>query len=162
MLDHEKTTLIETFYTCFQQRDWAGMSACYHPNIVFSDPVFTALHGKSARAMWHMLIERGKDLTLEYTNVRVEQSKGYAHWEARYTFSASRRLVHNIIEAEFEFAEGKISRHRDTFHFWRWSRMALGTTGLLLGWSPVVRNKVRQTAQQGLAAFIAKHPEYQA
>ena len=76
-------------------------------------------------------------------------------------FSTTGRKVHNVIDAMFGFQDGKIIRHNDHFDLWRWTRMALGTSGILLGWSPVVQNKVRETAQHGLEIFIAKHPEYQ-
>ena len=51
--------LTTSFYEAFQRRDHAGMIACYHPLIRFSDPVFTNLRSDEARAMWHMLCERG-------------------------------------------------------------------------------------------------------
>ena len=44
--------LVEKFYTCFSQKDWKGMQACYHDDIVFSDPVFVNLKGTQAKAMW--------------------------------------------------------------------------------------------------------------
>ncbi|MCB0035772.1 MAG: nuclear transport factor 2 family protein [Anaerolineales bacterium] len=156
----EHTQLIETFYSSFQQKDYAGMIACYHPQIHFSDPVFTNLQGQQAMAMWHMLVERGKDLTLIYNDVNVNSDTGRAHWEATYTFSTGRKVV-NLIDAQFKFADGKIIEHRDYFDLWRWTRMALGPTGILLGWTPMVQNKVRQTAMDGLKKFIEKHPEYQ-
>lgn len=153
---HPHEQLIETFYRSFQKRDAEGMAACYHQDISFSDPVFPDLHGDQARGMWRMLCARGKDLELTFDNVRADDSKGSAHWEARYTFSASGRKVHNIIDAEFEFRDGKIYRHKDTFDFWRWSRMALGPAGLLLGWTPILRNGVRTKAKKGLVDFMAK------
>ena len=67
--------------------------------------------------------------------------------------------MHNIIDAEFEFKDGKIFRHDDQFDFWRWSRQALGPAGLLLGWTPILRNKVQKTARKGLEDFIAKNPD---
>lgn len=157
---HNHTDLIKQFYSAFQQKDYRGMIACYHPQIAFSDPVFTDLKGKQAGAMWHMLCERGKDMTLTFEGVEAQGDTGSAHWEAVYSFGSAKRRVHNIIDAAFTFQDGKIIRHRDTFDFWRWSRMALGPSGLLLGWSPFIQNKVRQTAHKGLMAFIAVHPEY--
>ncbi|MEA2010855.1 MAG: nuclear transport factor 2 family protein, partial [Actinomycetota bacterium] len=62
-------TLITSFYEAFQERDHAGMIACYHPSIHFSDPVFTDLHGSEAKAMWHMLCERGTDLNVTFRDV---------------------------------------------------------------------------------------------
>lgn len=152
--------LIETFYTAFQQRDHAAMIACYHEDIHFSDPVFTDLRGQRAKAMWHMLCERGKDLQVTFTNVQADDKTGSAHWEATYSFGKGRQ-VHNIIEAAFEFQDGKIIKHQDTFDLWKWTRMALGSTGIFLGWSPMVKGRVRGTAVTGLNTFIAQHPEYQ-
>ena len=157
---NENQELIETFYSAFQQKDYATMASCYHDDIHFSDPAFTNLHGNQAKAMWHMLCERGKDLTLTYSNVQADASSGQAHWEATYTFSASNRKVHNIIDAQFKFQDGKIIRHQDTFGLWRWTKMALGPVGTLLGWSSLIQNKVRTTAMVGLNKFIETHPEY--
>jgi hypothetical protein len=39
--------------------------------------------------------------------------------------------------------------------------MALGTSGLLLGWTPFMKGKIRKMAIQNLANFIAKNPAYQ-
>lgn len=161
MQANEKISLIERFYTAFQKKDYASMIACYHAQVEFSDPVFVGLKGKQPGAMWHMLRERGKDMTLVFSNVRTEGEKGFAHWDADYNFSTTGRQVHNVIDATFEFKDGKIIRHNDVFNFWRWSSMALGTSGMLLGWSPFLQNKVRGTAMKGLMAFIEKHPEYQ-
>ena len=108
--------------------------------------------------MWKMLTSRAADLAVEVSDVRADDRVGSAHWEARYTFSATGRHVHNVIEASFELRDGLISRHTDTFDFWRWSRQALGPAGYLLGWSSVIRNKVRGTAARGLDAFMAKRP----
>lgn len=41
---------------------------------------------------------------------------------------------------------GLIATHRDRFNFWRWARQALGAPGVLLGWSPSLKRKVRNTA----------------
>lgn len=153
-------TLIEAFYTAFQQRDHAGMIACYHPDIHFSDPVFTDLQGNRAKAMWHMLCERGTDLQVTFNDVVVNGRSATAHWEATYTFYGDRK-VYNIIDAAFLFQDDLIIDHQDSFDLWRWTRMALGPTGTFLGWTPMVQKKVRETAVSNLNKFIAKHPEYQ-
>ena len=53
--------------------------------------------------------------------------------------------------------EGLIASQRDRFDFWRWSRQALGAPGLLLGWSPMLKKKVRATAAANLQAFLARN-----
>ena len=134
------------------------MARCYAPHVRFSDPVFQGLIGDEARAMWRMLCARGKDLRIEFRDVRAGDHTGSAHWEAWYTFAATGRPVHNRIEATFAFEDGLIVRHVDRFSFWRWSAQALGATGALLGWTPLVRGKVRDQAAAGLARFLAQGP----
>jgi ketosteroid isomerase-like protein len=153
---HPNAELIHTFYTCFQHRDAEGMTACYAPDVEFTDPVFQDLRGAQAGAMWRMLCERGKDLEIEFSGVEVNDQVGRASWQAWYTFSATGRSVHNRITARFEFADGKIRRHRDTFNLWKWSGQALGLKGRLLGWAPPVQGAIRRQAAQGLADYIAK------
>ena len=157
---HENAETITAFYSAFQERDYAGMAACYPPDIHFSDPVFTDLQGDEARAMWHMLCDQGADLKVAFSNVTADSDRGSAAWEARYTFGPTGRVVTNAIRASFVFADGKIVQHVDDFDLWRWMRMALGTTGTMIGWSPSAKRKVRDTGRRTLDRFIAEHPEY--
>lgn len=150
--------LIETFYTAFQKKDFKTMAECYHPDVYFRDEAFE-LNGKEVGAMWHMLCERGSDMEMTFS-VQEAQGNITAHWEPKYNFSQTGRLVHNIIDAEFEFKDGKIIKHIDSFNFWHWSRQALGLPGLALGWSSLLQNKVSKMAMSTLHKFIAKHPEY--
>ncbi|HTS87409.1 MAG TPA: nuclear transport factor 2 family protein [Gemmatimonadales bacterium] len=146
--------LIETLYEALSRRDASRMAACYHPEVEFSDQVFPRLRGAEVPAMWKMLCERGTDLRIEWNGVEADAESGRAHLEAWYTFGASGRKVHNRIDAEFRFQDGRIIRQRDQFSFWRWSRQALGPPGWLLGWSPALRRRVRAQAAVGLARFL--------
>jgi ketosteroid isomerase-like protein len=141
--------VIERFYRAFAARDAETMAALYTDDVRFSDAAFGPLEGERARNMWRMLAARATDLELTFRDVTDEG----AHWEARYTFSQTGRRVHNVIEARFEFRDGKISRHDDRFDFWRWSRQALGAPGWLLGWTPLLQNAVRKKALAGLDAY---------
>ncbi len=141
---------IERFYAAFQQRDWATMGACYHDDAHFSDPVFPELDSKEVRAMWKMLLTSGTDLRISYSVIEENTTFGKVRWEAWYTFSRTKRPVHNIITSTIEMKDGLIIRQTDVFDFWRWSRQALGLSGALLGWSPLVRTKVRAIAASGL------------
>lgn len=151
--------LIESFYRAFQKKDFDAMAQCYHPDVYFKDEAFE-LKGKQVAAMWHMLCLRGKDMTLQY-HVSENKGKISAHWEPKYSFSQTGRVVHNIIDSEFEFKDGKIIKHIDRFNFWHWSRQALGAIGFALGWSPFLQKKVSAMAMQNLNAFIKQHPQYQ-
>lgn len=152
---HPNSALIERFYAAFAARDAAGMAACYHPDVVFTDPAFGELRGPQAGAMWAMLVERGTDLRVTASDVHADDAAGRAHWDAHYTFSQTGRPVHNRIDAEFAFRDGLIVRHTDRFGFWTWARQALGVPGLLLGWTPFLRSKVRATARRGLEKYMA-------
>jgi hypothetical protein len=132
------------------------MNACYHAEVVFSDPAFGILKGYEVTSMWQMLCERGKDLEINFRDVQADGEKGSAHWEARYTFSKRRRRVHNMIEATFVFKDGKIIRHADKFSLWRWSSQALGLLGTFLGWTPFVQSAIRKEARQGLENYMQR------
>ncbi|WP_191832278.1 nuclear transport factor 2 family protein [Pseudomonas fluorescens] len=149
------SALITRFYEAFQRLDAEAMVACYSDDIVFSDPAFGTLRGKDAGDMWRMLSTRAKDFSLTFDNVHADERNGSAHWVATYLFSQTGRTVVNDIQARFVFRDGKICEHHDSFDLWRWSRQAFGTTGLLLGWTPMVQGKVRQQALKGLRAFQA-------
>ena len=105
--------------------------------------------------MWRMLNDRAADLAIEFGNVAATERDGSAHWEARYTYSATGRPVHNRIAASFEFRDGSIAQHVDRFSLWRWAAMALGMQGTLLGWLPPVRSAIRTRAAEALAAHMA-------
>jgi hypothetical protein len=147
---------IERFYKAFAELDAKTMAACYAPDASFEDPVFQLRGRTHVGGMWAMLCAAVKksgrnDWKLEVRDI-TERS---AHWEPTYRFSATGRLVHNVIDAEFDIDDnGLIRRHRDRFDFWRWSRQALGPVGWLFGWSGWLRNKVQRTATRNLAKHI--------
>jgi len=151
----ELEQLVERFYLAFAVRDAGAMATCYHQDVHFRDEVFD-LKGAEASGMWRMLCANGKDLRIQHSNIRTEEDVVRAHWEAHYTFSATGRRVHNIIEATFRFQEGRIIEHIDQFNFYSWSKQALGTPGLLLGWTPFLKSKVQSQAAAKLRAFHAK------
>jgi len=153
---HANERLIHGFYTSFQKLDANGMVECYAPDIVFSDEVFVGLRGPEAGAMWQMLAARARDFSLIFRDVTADDNHGSAHWEATYLFSKTGRMVTNVIDSEFEFKDGLILRQTDRFDFWRWSRQALGLPGVLLGWTPMLKQSVRATARAGLDQFIVE------
>ena len=150
---------IERFYTVFAQLDAETMAACYAADAQFEDEVFTLRGAREVGGMWRMLCEATKakapaDWKLVYSQVTATS----AHWNANYRFSATGRLVLNRIDAAFVFnAQGLIVQHRDRFDFSLWARHALGTPGWLLGWTPFLRNKVRETAAANLQRYLPTH-----
>lgn len=152
---HPHAALIRRFYEAFQKRDAEAMAACYHKDIVFCDPVFGELRGERAGAMWRMLCGRATDLSVSAGDVVADDHLGSARWVATYSFGKEKHKVRNVIEAQFTFKDDLIVRHEDSFPLWKWSRMALGTPGVLLGWTPMVQGRIRRDAKKGLDAFVA-------
>jgi hypothetical protein len=157
---HYHAQLIQTFYESFKKLDAEGMQKCYHSDIHFSDPVFPSLKGKEASAMWAMLIENLKKSNnpwrLEFSQIEANDVEGSSHWEAYYILSATGRMVHNIIEAKFQFKDGLIIRHIDQFDFYRWARLGFGVTGMLMGWTPFFRDKVQSKVKFQLEKYLSK------
>ena len=158
---HPNQATLEKFYTAFAHLDADTMATCYAADAAFDDEAFSLRGQAQVVGMWRMLCETTKakapgDWKLVYSRVEANDKTGKAHWEANYRFSATNRLVHNVIDGVFEFNDhGLISRNRDSFDFWAWSRQALGAPGLLLGWTPFLRQKVKDTAAASLQKFMA-------
>ena len=152
---HEQ--IIEEFYSGFADGNSVTMNSCYHQDVVFQDPVFGILEAKDARDMWEMLNEKSQgQLEIRFSNVISPSAKGSADWKANYIFSSTNRNVSNVIHAEFEFKDGLIFRHTDTFDLYEWSKQALGFKGYLLGWTPFFKKKIQQKALESLRSFQRK------
>jgi ketosteroid isomerase-like protein len=150
----ENKELINRLYMGLKNQDSEMMLSCYHEDATFRDPVFELHSKQEIDGMWTMLCKRAKEFDLTFESVLADESTGSAHIEAEYLFSTTGRKVHNKIDASFQFQDGLIIKHRDTFNFWRWSQQALGLPGYLLGWTPFLQKKVQQQAGDNLNTFI--------
>jgi ketosteroid isomerase-like protein len=106
--------------------------------------------------MWRMLTSRSDDLRVELHEHDADETSGSAHWIAHYTFTQTGRAVTNDVQARFRFQDGLIAQHEDEFDFHRWSRQALGTPGLLLGWTPIIKGATRKRARASLDQYMAQ------
>jgi len=162
--EQTNTDTIHRFYTAFAALDADTMASCYAADATFDDPAFSLQGQREVGGMWHMLCDatRGKgrqDWQLDFRDVHADTQRGRAHWEAHYRFSATKRLVHNIIEAEFTFTpEGLIATHRDPFDVGRWTRQAIGMGGWVLGWAPFFNTQVRRQTRAALTNYLANKP----
>ena len=141
------------FYSAFQNMEAETMASCYDSEAHFTDPVFPQLRGNEIGDMWRMLVSQAKNFSLEFKNIRTENGIVRVDWEAKYTFSQTNRLVHNIIQAEMTIKDGKIFLHRDRFDLWCWFRQAMGLKGLFVGWLPFAQKALRETAARNLRLF---------
>jgi len=147
--------IIQNFYTAFANKNAKTMISFYHDDIVFQDPAFGVLKGGKAKNMWRMLCasQKGKEFLVTYTNIQCDENAGSANWEAKYTFSKTGRKVHNKIKAEFEFKDGKIIKHTDTFDLHKWAKQAMGFKGFLLGGTSFFKKKLNTQTNQLLSNF---------
>ena len=151
----ENEQLITNFYTAFGNKDIEKMAECYHGNIQFEDPAFGVLNEKKPIIMWKMLLERSKgNIKIEFFDVIANENSGSATWVATYVFSKTNRKVINKINAKFEFQDGLIIKHTDSFDIYKWSKQALGFKGFLLGWTSFMRNKIQESAKKSLENYI--------
>ena len=158
MNDNEK--LLTRFYEAFRASNFREMQKCYHKDIEYNDPFFR-INGKRAQAMWHMLLEKkGNPKTKAFNNVRANDDNGSVSWNARYMFSITKRFIHNEVEAEFVFKDGKIISHKDSFNMYSWCKMAFGFVGIIFGWSFYFQIKLKRMANKRLDSFIKRHPQY--
>jgi hypothetical protein len=149
--DHR--ALIVRFYDALGRRDAATMAACYASDATFSDPVFGELDAPDAAAMWRMLCSRGKDLKIVTSGVHADAAGGRAHWQATYSYGPTARRVVNEIDATFRFRRGLIVEHVDRFDLKRWATQALGLSGRVLGFTPLLGPMVRKQASTALDAW---------
>ena len=146
--------VINKFYEAFSKLDSETMVSLYHYDVVFTDPAFGILKGERAKAMWMMLCKNAQDLKIEFSNIEADENKGSAFWKATYTFKQTGRSVINSIQANFEFKEGKIITHTDTFDLHKWARQAMGFKGLLLGGTPFFKKKLQIQTNKLLDKFM--------
>jgi hypothetical protein len=148
----------ERFYEAMTVRDSYTMGRLYAEHATFSDPVFPILNAKGARLMWQMLLGRAdEDFGVEVQIHEDTPARARVKWVAHYKFGATGRQVSNTIQTQMHFAAGKIVRHQDDFSLWRWSRQALGTSGVFLGWTPFMRNRIRAQAASALREFARRN-----
>ncbi len=145
--------LIETFYTALNNHDIDTMVSCYHEDVVFQDPIFGKLKADKAKKMWYWLSENGKDLTAKFSDVQINDQKGSAYWEARYTFGQRKRPVLNRVHSSFEFKEGKIIKHIDQFNLQKWASQAMGWKGEIMGSTSYFRKKLQHRSNRLLDKF---------
>ena len=142
-----------TFYAAFAALDGEAMAACYAPDVVFEDPALGRLTGRDPGDMWRMLCGSGASPTVTFDVVESTPTAALVRWTPDYAFGPRRRPVHDEVTSRLTLRDGLIVDHHDMFDFRHWSVQALGLPGRLLGWSPMLRSRVRTAARARLAAF---------
>lgn len=148
--------LVEHFYHSFKYKNVDEMLTCYHDDIEFTDPAFGTLKGEEVKNMWRMLLGRNTSLTIDYTNVSADAFKGTAHWTASYVFSKTKRPVTNKVTGYFEFKDGKIVKHIDSFDLSTWAKQALGFKSMILNGMGLLERFIQRQSKDALKKYMAK------
>ena len=152
----ENLATIERLYAAMNVHDGEAMAACYTSDATFQDPAFGKLSDGAGQDMWRMLTSRAdSDLAVTLADKTADDSTGTAHWLADYTFPDTGNKVHNDVRARFVFRDGLIAEHVDTFNLRAWAAQALGTTGRILGFTPLLGPAITKKTSSRLAAYRA-------
>ena len=110
--------------------------------------------------MWRMLCARGKDLPSSRASIEADDGARPRALERDATRIGRRGgRVDNDIDATFAFRDGRIVGHVDRFDLWRWATQALGLSGRVLGFTPLLAPLVRKQAASALAAWRRRERE---
>ncbi|SCY07660.1 SnoaL-like domain-containing protein [Nonlabens sp. Hel1_33_55] len=147
-------TLLTQFYKGLKNANASNMTALYKDNSHFKDPVFGDLHGEHAISMWHMLFSKNNQVKISYKIIEATPTYGKVQWTANYLNGSNKRPVTNHVTANFKLADGEIVNHVDSFNLSKWSRQALGVSGLLMGWSSFMKNQIQKKTNSLLDHYI--------
>jgi hypothetical protein len=153
---HANGVLLTNLFTALGRHDAAAMAACYREEASFTDIAFRLSGRRRIHAMWRMICET--DIRAEFEIVHADDRAGRVRLVDDYTFSDTKRPVHNVIDSRFVFRDGLIAEHIDSCDERLWARQALGgIKGLLAGRFRFLRAR---TASDKLDAFIERSPEH--
>jgi ketosteroid isomerase-like protein len=153
---HATTILLNQLFDALNQHDHRSMADCYHPEATFTDIAFDLRGKRQIHAMWHMICQG--DIRAKFELLHSDDQKGQVSLVDDYTFSSTGRKVHNVIDSNFSFRDGRIIEHRDFCDPHAWAEMALGgASGFFAGRLHFLRS---YKARKMLEVFIAQHPEY--
>jgi ketosteroid isomerase-like protein len=158
---HPNAALLRRLFSALDAHDHVTMASCYHEDATFWDIAFSLRNKKEIHSMWNMICDGDIRVTFEVAN--ANDHDGQVELVDIYTFGATAdkpgRAVRNIVDSRFRFRDGLIAEHRDFCDARAWAGMAIGgPAGFLAGRLRILRC---WKAKQLLAAFVARHPQYQ-
>ena len=150
---HSHYALIRRFYGHLAAADAQGAAACYHPDVLFSEPLFPSLRGEAAAELLRLRLAPGTRREVRLLEASSDEHGATARWSAREVVRGRTVLIEG--RSMFAFRDGLIARHYDHYPLWRWIAQALGPAGAALGWFGPFRWAVRRRAARALERFSA-------
>lgn len=154
------TRRVQDFFDALARLDAYALAQCYAPSARFEDAAWSLQGTEAIAAMWEMICDDTRRLGADVWRLECLRIRGTRHrckvdWRLSHRDPATGRLIHQRMESRFLLTrDGRIDFHENRFSLWRWSRQARGLSGWLLGWTPIMRQRVRHDAAQRLDRYL--------
>jgi len=149
-----KINILNNFYTAYCNKNLSEISDFYHPEIEFYDHAFGNLKKDELMTMWSMLFNRAfKDLTINVSNIKVENEIGSSHIDCYYTYALTNRKVHNSIDTRITFKDNLIIEQIDIFSLKEWAKQSLGWKEGLIANTLFFKNKLQKQTRKALFKY---------
>ncbi len=125
------------------------MSKCLHPQVSYSDPLFTDLRGVRVGLRWQWLLHHATDFKLQHQIIFWDERKAQVKSDISYTWLEDRPVHHQVLST-LTVWDDLIVRQVDEYPFWPYARQAYGVAGRLLGGIPWVQSVVQRRAMQAV------------
>jgi len=151
----ENIEILQDFYKAYEKRNLHEISKFYHSDVEFYDHAFGILNKNELISMWSMLFNKAfKDLSIEVSNIKIENNKGFAHIECDYIYTITGRKVRNIIDTTIEFKNNKRIKQTDIFNLKDWAKQSLGWKEGLLAGTSYFKRKLQNQTRKALNNYI--------
>jgi len=145
--------VLNTFLRALAQRDVEAMIRCYTTTATYHSPIFPQVEGDTLTATWQWFCAKAPDLTMVVDEQAFEANTARVQWTATYTFPKTGRPVVQVTDSIFVFEGPQLCRHEDRFDLHRWSHMALGPLGRVLGGRRWLQRSLQRAAAERVARF---------
>jgi hypothetical protein len=145
-------SVVERFFLAYSKADPVLMSACLHPQISYSDPLFPDLRGVRVGLRWHWQLRHATDFKLQKQIIFLDERKAQLKLDIAYLWH--RRAVHHQVLSTLTIWDDMIVRHVDEYPYWQYAKQAQGLAGYVFGgfgWAQSVVQRRAAAAVEDLA-----------
>ena len=150
---NQNEATIHRFFTAYQNKEYTTMQNCYSKDAVYNSPIYGLINAEHVKAMWEMICKTNEEESLHFEKIELlDHEYTTCDWSLAYYYT--NRRINNKIKSYLRLENGLIIEHTDAFDLYKWSRMAFGLTGLLIGWSKFFQKKIQKSTRNKLSEFI--------
>ena len=150
---NQNEATIHRFFTAYQNKEYTTMQNCYSEDAVYNNPIYGLNDTEHVKAMWEMICKTNKEESLHFENIELLDHE-YATCDWSLVYYYTNRRINNKIKSYLRLENGLIIEHTDAFDLYKWTRMAFGLTGSLIGWSNFFQKRIQKSTRKKLSEFI--------